>query len=317
MDYALVLSRALHFAATVSASGVICFRVFVVRPVARPHVPGNQPESLRELFRGLGLFFWVSLALAFASGTVWFLLVAADIADRPLSEVFTDDTARTVLTDTQFGHVWKARLLIGVLLAAVVELGGSEKNWLWPVEAFLAAVFIGGLAWAGHAGGTPGFGGDIHLTSDILHLIAVGAWVGGLLPFALLLKRIRNAREANWESFATAATRRFSTLGLAAVGTILATGIVNTWNLIGSWDALFDTDYGRLLALKVVLFAAMVSIAAFNRMRLSPKLASDSTIRRLERNSLIEALLGLTILFIVGALGILAPAIHSHAGHLN
>jgi len=181
----------------------------------------------------------------------------------------------------------------------------------------LAAGFIGSLAWAGHAGGTPGLSGSIHFTSNIVHLIAAGAWVGGLLPFALLLRTIRSVPRADWGAVAAVATRRFSILGIAAVGTILATGIANSWNLVGSWDALFGTDYGRLLVLKVVLFAVMIAIAAVNRMRLSPKLASGDTLRKLERNSLIEALLGLAILFIVGVLGILAPALHTHASHLN
>jgi putative copper resistance protein D len=317
VDYALVLSRTLHFAATVSASGVVFFRAFVANADAWPCDHNVSRGGLREFYRRLDLVFWISLVLALASGAVWFLLVAVDIADRPVSEVFTDDVAWTVLSETQFGHVWTFRLLLGTLLAATAGLANPETNWRWQIEVPLAAGFLGSLAWAGHAGGTPGLGGTIHIVSDILHLIAAGAWVGGLLPFASLLKTIRRVPEADWGPVANAATRRFSTLGLAAVGTILATGIVNTWNLVGSRDALIDTDYGRLLMLKAVLFAAMISIAAFNRMRLSPKLASAGTIRKLERNSLIEALLGLTILFIVGALGIVAPAIHSHAGHIN
>lgn len=171
--------------------------------------------------------------------------------------------------------------------------------------------------WAGHAGGTLGPTGNIHLGSDILHLIAVGTWVGGLLPFALLMKALRGQAEAGWEPLATATTQRFSILGIVAVGTILATGIVNTWNLVGSADAFLGTDYGRLLMLKIGLFATMVCIAAINRLRLSPKLASEDTLAKLERNTVIEAGLGLAIIFIVGVLGALAPALHSHAGHLN
>jgi len=317
VDYALVLSRALHFAASVSASGVVFFRVFVANADALPRDLNVLQYGFSKFLRQLRLIFWISLALAVASGVVWFLLVAADIADRPLSDVFADDTARTILADTQFGHLWKVRLLIGALLATLVGLGVSEWSWLWPIEASLAAAFVGSLAWAGHAGSTPGFSGSVHLASDILHLIAVGAWVGGLLPLAFLLRTIRGVQSTDRGAIATTVTRRFSTLGIVAVGTILATGIANTWNLVGSRDAPFDTAYGRLLMLKVLLFATMVSIAMINRVRLSPKLADEGTIQRLERNSLIETLLGLTILFIVGVLGILAPALHSHAGHLN
>ena len=65
------------------------------------------------------------------------------------------------------------------------------------------------------------------------------------------------------------ATRRFSTLGLLSVGTLLATGLVNTWMLAGSLAALLETDYGRLLLPKIALFVAMVAIASINRLRLT------------------------------------------------
>ena len=73
---------------------------------------------------------------------------------------------------------------------------------------------------------------------------------------------------------ARAATRRFSFLGIVSVATILATGTVNTWMLAGDVPALVGTDYRRLLLLKIRLFIAMVAIAAFNRVRLTPRLAS-------------------------------------------
>ena len=55
------------------------------------------------------------------------------------------------------------------------------------------------------------------------------------------------------------------------VATILITGLINTWNLVGSVEALLDTAYGRLLLVKIALFLAMVSVAAVNRFRLSPQ----------------------------------------------
>ena len=70
------------------------------------------------------------------------------------------------------------------------------------------------------------------------------------------------------------------------------TGVINTWNLVGSVGALFGTGYGRLLMVKVALFLMMLGIATVNRLQLSPRLEVDGTTRKLERNSLIEAGLG-------------------------
>jgi len=97
-----------------------------------------------------------------------------------------------------------------------------------------------------------------------------------------------------------------------SVGTLFVTGIVNSW-LVGSIDALIDTEYGRLLLLKVLLFFAMLSIAAFNRFRLTPRMmqkndaAPRTALRQLRTNSVIEAVVGLIILFLVGMLGTLPP----------
>lgn len=107
-----------------------------------------------------------------------------------------------------------------------------------------------------------------------------------------------------------AATFRFSTVGLFAVGTLLATGIVNAAILVGSLSALLETDYGNLLLLKIGLFAVMVCVVAINRFHLMPLLPKAGAIRQLARNTWIESGLGLTIIVIVSVLGILPPAAH-------
>jgi putative copper resistance protein D len=93
--------------------------------------------------------------------------------------------------------------------------------------------------------------------------------------------------------------------------------MVNAWILVGSFAALTITEYGRLLLWKLVLFAAMLWIAAVNRLWLAPRLAlpygsqqQRDAQRQLARNSIVEIALGLAIFTIVGALGMLHPAIH-------
>jgi len=82
-----------------------------------------------------------------------------------------------------------------------------------------------------------------------------------------------------------------------------------TWFLVGSIDTSVRTDYSRLLSLKVLLLFVMLSIAAFNRLRLTPRLVEEGgavqhpALRQLRDNSLAEAALGLIILCLVGMLG--------------
>jgi putative copper resistance protein D len=215
--------------------------------------------------------------------------------------------------------VWELRaallLPLAGLLAASDRVGGRASVALnWTLLA-LAAALAATLAWAGHAGATQGDEGKIHLVSDALHLVAASAWLGALPPLALLYARAKDDRA--WLDIARAATRRFSWLGIGCVGTLLATGVVNSWFLVGGIPGLLGTPYGRLLLLKLALFAAMVSVAAINRQLLTPQLhagvAPTAALRRLRRNALIETTLGLAILTIVGALGAEPPGAHLQA----
>jgi copper resistance protein D len=118
-----------------------------------------------------------------------------------------------------------------------------------------------------------------------------------------------------------AATFRFSTLGLISVATLLATGIVNGWILVGNPNFLTSTFYGQLLLAKVGLFAVMVIIAVLNRLRLSEFLPDSNAAGRLARNALAELSFGFVILAVIGELGTLPPAaheeIHDAPAHLH
>ena len=263
---------------------------------------------------------WTALALSVVTGTIWLLLLAARIADRPVTEAVADGTAWIVLTQTRFGFDWQLRLLSVVVLAAYVQVSGSTgglsiRRGLPP--AMLAVVFLGALAWAGHGGATSGYDGVVHVVADFAHLIAAGAWLGGLLPLVMLLACLRRSREQGWAIVAVDASRRFSQIGIAGVGTLLLSGMVNAWFLAGGTQGVVGTEYGRLLLLKVALFLAMACIAAINRQVLLPLLSSTAdhdgsvlntqTTQWLERNAIAEILLGLVVIVIVGALGITPP----------
>ncbi len=187
----------------------------------------------------------------------------------------------------------------------------------------LAAAFAGTLAWAGHAAGADGMEALVHPAADVLHLVAAAAWVGALIPLALLLGAV--GRTDASVRIARAAVLRFSTLGLVSVGTLLVTGTINTWYLVGSVAALLGTFYGQLLLAKIALFIAMVAIAAVNRQYLTPRLqdaggsvtpdARVHAIVQLRRNAVVEALAGVAVICIVAVLGTEPPAVHAAHHH--
>jgi copper resistance protein D len=307
----LIAIRAIHFAATALTTGTVVFRAVV----ADPALLSAEAEAtvMRTQIRRVA---WVGLAITVVSGAIWVLLEAAAMSGLALREAITADVLSTVVNETQFGLVFEIRSVLAIILAACLAFDRlAPARWL---ALALALGLVAAIAWTGHAGSTPGEMGLLHLTADTLHLIAAAAWTGSLVPFALLLAAARRyPREAS-ARLARDATQRFSMLGIASVATVLGSGIVNAWILVGSINGLIATPYGRLLILKIALFAAMLAFAVVNRFWLTPRLASPlgnaaqpQALRQLMRNSMIEIALALMIFAIVGMLGTLHPAIHT------
>jgi putative copper resistance protein D len=319
MNGPLVIARAVHLAATLLLTGGLTFRCFVAAPVFHGKAGAALEAALR---RRLAWIIWAALAAALASGAAWLVLLSAEIGGVPAAEAVSQGLPWTVLTQTTFGDAWTVRLEMAAVLAALLLVPMPNPSLASAVDficAMLAAAFAAGIAWSGHAAGMEGVDGAIHLTSDALHLVAAGAWLGALWPLALLLAAADRAGDPATAAIACQATRRFSVLGMTSVAAILATGVINTWEILGTAAFSVGTDYNRLLVTKIGLFIAMVAIAAYNRQRLTPQLSSADdnarAMRQLHRNSLTETGLGLLILAIVAVLGRMTPHMHGeHSG---
>lgn len=313
MGNPLAYVRAVHFAATIIAAGVVIFDVAVAMPafIAAAGVIDRDIERLRSHWAWL---VWVSLAVAAASGVIWLVLLAADIYAAPIAQIWRDGGMWTVASETRFGQMLLARLAAAGLLAASLPMRRRSADWrLWSAGAIVLAIAVMiGPAWTGHAGATPGIAGEFPLAADALHLLAAGAWLGGLPPLAMLLARAWRQKEPRWATVTAIAVQRFSLLGVISVGTLLASGVANSWYEVGSLNNLFVTSYGQLVLIKIAIFAAMIALASVNRFYLTPRLATASTVRWLYRTSLAETGLGFAAVAVVGFLGAMAPASHAH-----
>jgi putative copper resistance protein D len=316
MSEALILARAVHLLATILLTGAVVFHVLVAEPAL-----GGIGESLLARLRFvLRRLVAVNLGIAVASGAAWLALLVAGLGEASVAEV--GERAWIFLTQTQFGITALLRLALALLLAAALLV---RRDWhqtaaLRAIVLGASAAFAGTLAWSGHGGATPGGAGAIHGAADALHLIAAAAWLGGLIPLALLLRWALQAERPEPAAL-TEVLRRFSNLGMLAVATLLASGAVNTIFSVGSLDALIASAYGRVLLLKIALFAAMAALAAINRLRWMPDLAAATSdtarpIGRIHANALGEIALGIAIVLLVAWLGTMAPAmppqVHLH-----
>ena len=129
------------------------------------------------------------------------------------------------------------------------------------------------------------------LLSQALHLVAAGAWLGALLPLLIVV------RDAPLDA-AALTVRRFSSLGTVAVTVLAATAMFQGWVLGGGVARTLGTAYGWVLLIKAALFIALIGLAAFNRFRATPALATaraENAKLALQRSIAVETVIGLSI----------------------
>jgi putative copper resistance protein D len=292
------LARGIHVAATMSIFGSALFQALIAHPA---RVSDHAALRLQRRIAALG---WSSLAAAFVAALAWLGFQATAFADGDsVGDIMA--AVPLVLFDTHFGPLIAVRF--SLLIPACLILGGVVPRG--TATFALAAVFGAGALELqvplGHGISMPGDTGILLVASGVLHILAAGAWLGGLLPLTLLVAGLAPSESA-------AAVRRFSSLGIACVTVLAATSLVQVWALVGGLAGLLGTDYGRLALAKLSLFIALLLLAALNRFRLRPRLTGATS--EFARRSLLcsifsESALGIVVVAMAGMLMMLAPAI--------
>jgi putative copper export protein len=274
----IALARGVHLAALLSAFGALLFRSVVAADRRALHIAR------------------ASLVAAIVTAAVWLAIETASIADASGAAEIVQ-AMPTVLFDTRFGNILIVRLvLLGAALAALGFPGTTAR-----IVALAAAGAAGASQAAiGHAAAA---GGVTLPLVETLHILAAGAWPGGLAPLWLVLASDRSA--------ALAALRRFSRLGMICVVTLVATAPIQGWALIGGIGAWFGTLHGVLALGKAALFAVLLALAALNYFRLAPALAKTGTATSLRASVIAETVIGVAVLFTAALMASVAPGVHA------
>lgn len=212
-------------------------------------------------------------------GTAWSEVVRGAVGAAALVSIV--GLVVVIFADRRLGH--------GPVAGAVVGAG--------------AAVALGGFAVSGH---TRTFGPWwLVVTSDLVHLVAAAVWLGGLVGLAVTLRARRHGVGGATPGSTAAVIGRFSTLAAVCLVSVAAFGVVLGWRIVGSWDALLDSDYGTVLLVKVGLVAVVALLGGYNRFRLVPHAsrAEPGTGRhRLSRVVRVEAALLVAVVVATGLL---------------
>jgi putative copper resistance protein D len=312
LDWGATAARFLVFAGALVLFGAAAFFGYgMAQPVA------NRPT----LIHWPRLLLLIASAIALSGSVCWLMSEAAALSGNP-GDALNGSAVWAVVVETQFGRVgaFRCAALVLSLIALLTLRWRGRRPWL--TQAVLGAAVVASLAWTGHGSIDSGLPGPVHRVSDVLHLLAAALWAGALVPLCVLAVVARQARNSASQHALAVGLNRFSAIGISVVAVLLLSGVVNSWFLIGpaAWRSALTTLYGRLLLIKVALFAMMVAMAAVNRVRLAPRVEGTDTesgtavdARAALRTTLMtEAGLALLVLALVAVLGTLEPPISSN-----
>ena len=278
----LVLCRFLHFIVVLLMFGAWVFRPWLLGA----HVQPTLDRQLLRITRGLA-------GLGLVTGVVWLLLITASMAGS-WDAALQPATLQLVLGKTFFGQVWAWHLLLNLLLVIVLIKP-------WPALRLpLLALLLATLAPVGHGAMLDGLSGRLLILNQVVHLLCVGAWLGGLLVLVLILRHAQDHR-------LKPILRRFSGVGYGLVAGLLVTGLINVRVLTGQlWPTPLFQGFALILLIKVGLVLGMLGLALLNRLRIK---RCEQRLGSLRASVMMEWLLGIAAVAAVSLLGTLPPMV--------
>lgn len=298
--------RFLHYALLLGLFGWTAFRVIGLRALDWQHQPENW-MAVAMMGAVLGPFVSIMLMLTSIAAMMGQPLAALE---GPMVE------AMIFGTDLGWAFLFRAALLGGGLIALLLR---NRLASALPIAALCYAAALITLAWSGHAAATEGGLGLFHRLNDGLHLLAAGLWLGAIGWFLhLIIRAHRRVDDAQARNL-LGVMHRFAPLGVTLVSVVAITGLINAQLIFGITNsaAVLTTDYGILLAGKLVLLCGMLAFGAHNarigRREASPNnsQANDSpaSLAALRRSLAGEFGLAVGVVGLVAVLGMMSPMV--------
>jgi len=349
-DIAFGASKAAQYGSIAAAVGAVFFLLVIyLRALATAAGAGGEWRDASEAFaRRLRKVLLIVVGIGLLSSAAGIVGQGAKAAGVSYWSAIDSQIIGDVL-DTRFGTVWGIRMLVWlgfgaillgslsaarrpVLRPASVGATGLAQPRLSPVWLALLALPLGFLvlspALAGHASlEKPTW---VLIPADALHVLAMSIWAGSLATLLFVLPAAtRRLETADRTRLLAATLARFSPWAFASVMVLLATGLLQSWFLIGFFDEpsrLLDTPFGRAALIKfVILVGPLMALGAYNQRRLVPRLKELAATGQtpggagfaLRRSLRAEIVLILGALGATAALTTYAPADYAPTGPIS
>ena len=305
------------------AAGSFAFSVGVAPPVAGSAATASSQVASQPLgvaiahfvlYVGLLLLVGASLVAGFLAvelarpllmlaGAAW-LVAAVGTASLIAAQGLVAGVGPAELPGTSLGWAFVLRAAvvagagIGLLAARRAWASGSGARRAMRLTALVTAAGLLIDAALSHAGA----GGPLEVAVQWLHLLAVGAWLGGL-PALLLELGACTPGERGRVAWRFA---RLATLGIVLVA---ATGVLRAATEIGTLGNLVSTAFGQLLVVKAALLLVLAGLGAVNHFRHVP--AATDTLTGLRRAARVEIGVALVVVLLSAQLGNLVPPVEA------
>jgi len=274
MTVLLIFVRLLHEASLMALFGSACLLALLNAKVS----------ELALESRILMLGRRASALAALLSAPAWFALTMAKTADGPSTDLFAP--------------LFAARFLLLLALPVAVWLGKIR------LTIFLSGVALILIAISSHTAAASPFGfWIVGTTSDGLHLLTGGYWIGGLCVLAGLLTQRATAPRL------TLAISLFAKWGMVAVALLVMTGMINASMVLLGTPGHDAPSYLLVLGAKLLLVTAMIGLALVNQYRLLPGLDRANNLIRMRRHIGWELGLGVLVIGLAITLAVLPPTI--------
>jgi copper transport protein len=288
--------RTLDYLSLALAIGGLAFLALAWLPAlaASAGVEPGWREASQAFARRIELLLLAAVVVGVVVSVLGILLQGASAAGVSLWASLKGAVVSDTL-ESRFGEVWGARTLVwaglGALLlatrlsrrAAIPVLRpvalGADGIALGPrpprVAVGLVALGIGYLSITPALSGHPSTQGPrgVFFPADVIHVLAAGAWVGGIACLLFALPAATRRLEGPARTRLLLATLvRFSAVALACVIATALTGVVQAYIDVRSFHGLLHTTYGALVIAKVALLLVLVGFGWVNRERAIPAL---------------------------------------------
>ena len=292
-----VVIRWLQFAALLTVIGAVAFRFIVLGFLGRTEADLEAVFEMQQRAASVGV--WASATLLLSA---FVRLYAQSVAMQGLDQPLSSELILSLLTRTVWGWGWLIQAIASVAAVAGFQLARRRRASGWTVAAVAGLGLAVTPALSGHAAAMSEFAG-LAIAADALHVIGAAGWMGSLLLVLTVGAPIAMQRGEGQRDRAIARlVNAFSPTALAFAGLVVVTGVFAAWLHVGFSSALWQSDYGRTLLIKLAIVAGVLGTGAYNWLKVKPALGDEMASSRIRRSATIELAIAVLVLLLSSVL---------------